>query len=130
MLNTGDDVRQVFHENDLVGSGAGVLLVLQDEDSDSYIMAQVITCKTKVVTKTLDRFFAMIEAARHTNHHEYSKENAPALLVLPADTDIGKNCIERLEDEGVEGGTKGVVCFDNLVRITLITLLIRYYFSS
>jgi hypothetical protein len=94
---------EVLYEKDLIGKGTGKLLVYPIEGTEQYIIAHVVTSKTKVVSKTLDRFLAFLKAARDRNPHEYGKENAPALLVLPSNTDICKSkCLGRLEDEGVE----------------------------
>ena len=95
-----DDVGQWFLEKEIVGSGAGVMLSLPANDDRPCILVQVVTSKTKVVTKQVDRFFALLAAVRMSP--QYGETNARALLVLPSDTQICKrNCLPRLERESV-----------------------------
>jgi hypothetical protein len=53
LRNQGDDVSRVFLEKEQVGSGTGVMLSLPVDDVHSYILAQVVTSKTKVVSKAV-----------------------------------------------------------------------------
>ena len=86
----------------MVGTGTGVMLSLPVNEDRPCILVQVVTSKTKVVSKQLDRFFALLAAVRMSSLLQYGKIKTLALLVLPSDTQICKrNCLPRLEREGV-----------------------------
>ncbi|GMI44043.1 hypothetical protein TrCOL_g2856 [Triparma columacea] len=94
--NLSNDVDHVFLEKEMVGSGTGVMLSLPANDDRPCILVQVVTSKIKVVTKQVDRFFALLSAVHMSP--QYAGTNPRALLVLPSDTPICKrNCLPRLD---------------------------------